>query len=328
MISRRRKLLLGLAASTMVPRALLGQTAKTLPRVAVLFNGSPETDKAFVKSFLNTMRELGYVDGRSFVLDVRHAEGRNDRLPEIIAEMLVRKPVAIVVSGSHAVWAAKKATTAVPIVMASVGDPVGQGLVASLARPGGNITGVAILTEAVALKRMELLRELFPKASRFGRLANPSNPFSRLVTKEMEAAAGRLGVELLTFNAASSGELDNALAAIADQRPPALLVGADGLFSTLRKKIVESLARSRIPAIYSTGDAVIDGGLMSYSHTLAETYPKSASYVHRILKGAKPADLPIEQPTRFELIVNLKTARAIGVKIPPSVLLRADRVIE
>jgi putative ABC transport system substrate-binding protein len=326
-IAARRNLILSLAASLAAP-GLLGQTAKTLPRVSVIFNGTRQSNGAIADAFVLAMRGHGYVDGRDVVLDLRFADARNDRLAEIIAEALRGKPAVLVVAGSHAVWEAKKATAVVPIVMATVADPVAQGLVASLARPGGNITGIANLFEVVDLKRMELARELFPTARRLGYLRNPSNPFARFSAPQSEAVAKRLGVELLPFDATNSAELKSALAAIAEKRPDVLLVGSDALLLNLRGMIVEALALSRVPAIYASRSSAAEGGLVSLSPAALESYPKAAGHVARILQGARPADLPIEQPTKFDLVVNLKTARSLGVTIPQAVLLRADQVID
>lgn len=329
MTPRRRALLLVLAAASFAaPGRLLSQVAKPLPRVGIIFNGTADTDKIFIESFFREMRELGYVNARNVEFDVRYAEGRNDRWPELIGELLGRRPDVIALGGSVAIQAARKATSTVPIVMVSVANPVAQGLVASLARPGGNITGNAILTEVVALKRLELLREVLPKVPRFAYLGNPSNPVYQPVRLEMNLAARKLGVELVHVNATNSGELDEALSTIRDQRLPALMVAEDSVLLVLHKKIVEALLRNRIPSMFPQSLHVAEGGLMSYGVKLTDLSRKSAVYVHRILSGAKPADLPVEQPTQFELTVNLKTARALGITIPQSVLLRADRVIE
>lgn len=328
MTPRRRTLLLVLAASFAAPSRLLSQVAKPPPRVAIIFNGTADTDKIFIEPFFQAMRELGYVDGRNVVFDVRYAEGRNDRWPGIVSELLGRKPDVMALGGSVAIRAASKATSTVPIVMMSVANPVSQGLVASLARPGGNVTGNAILTEVVGLKRMELLREVFPKALRFGYLANPANPVYELIRKDLDLAARTVGIDLVRFHATNGGELDVALSAIRDQRIPALLVAEDSLLLVHRKKLVEFLLSNRIPSMLTQSSQVAEGGMMSYGINLPDLSRKSATYVHRILRGAKPADLPVEQPTKFELIVNLKTAKAVGITIPPSVLLRADRVIE
>jgi len=301
-----------------------------LPRVAVLFLGNPEdTGKVNLAAFVEGMRAQGYVDGRNVVLDVNFARSQFDRLPEIIAGMLAAKPDVIVVPRSPAILAAKKATSTVPIVMAIAADPVEQGLVASLARPGGNVTGLASLTEVLAAKQLELLREVFPTASRFGYLMSPADTSAQMIWIKAEQAAKRLGVTLMRFEASRRDELDAVLASVAKQQPAALVIAQDALFNINRKMIVQSLARTRMPALHSYSEAAIDGGFLSYTAgSIAEFYRASARFVHRILKGAKPADLPVEQPVRFEVIVNLKTAKALGIVIPQSVLLRVDRAIE
>lgn len=328
MICGRRKLLLGLVASLAAPGKPLGQSSKTVPRVAIVFNGTRDAQSARLAVFVQGMREQGYADGRNVALEVRYADGKLERLPEIVRELLERKPEVIVLSGSQAIWAGRKATSTVPIVMASVADPVGQGLIASLGRPGGNVTELAILTESLVTKRLELLREVFPKASRFGHLVNPKNPAMEIIRKQAGTAATLLGVELREFDAGDAAELDKALAAIAAQRLHAVAVVEDALFFNYRKKIADFLLQNRIPSIHGFRESANEGGLMSYAVNLDENFRKSATYVHKILKGAKPAELPVEQPTRFELIVNLKTAQALGVKIPPTVRLRADTMIE
>lgn len=302
-------------------------TSTPVPRVALVFNGTPETHRAFLEAFLRGMNGLGYT-GRTVALDVCWAESRLDRLPEIISGLLSRKPDVIVVAGSQAVRAAKAATATVPIVMASVGDPVGQGLVASLARPGGNVTGIAIPSEVLMAKILEHLHELVPKASRIAVLTNPSNSVHPIAWKETEAVARTLGVHLLRFEASSLGELESALAAIANQRPHALVVGADALFNGFRARIARFAAGKRIPAGFFSREAVTDGGLMSYSPSIAENYFLSARYVHQILKGAKPRELPVEQPMDFELFVNVRTARALGIAIPQSVIASAEELID
>lgn len=305
-----------------------GQGPTPVPRVAIVFNGTPETQRTFFEAFLRGMNEFGYANGRNVVLDVRWAEKRLDRLPEIVDGLLRRDPQVIVVAGSQAVRAAKAATATVPIVMASVGDPVGQGLIASLARPGGNITGIAVPSEVLMAKILEHLHELVPKATRIAVLTNPSNPVHPIAWKQTQAAARTLGVSLLRFEASGLGELERALAAIADQRPHALVVGADALFNSFRARIARFAADKRIPAGFFCRDAVNEGGLMSYAPSTAENHFMSARYVHRILKGAKPHELPVEQPMDFELYVNMRTAKALGITIPQSVIASAEELID
>lgn len=277
------------------------------------------------------MRENDYVQGRDFVFDLRYVGtpgGTWEGLERVIAELLRLRSDVIVTIGSQGAWAAKKATSTIPIVMATVADPVGQGLVASLAQPGGNITGNAILTEVVATKRLELLHSVLPKARKIGVLTNRSNPAAAILLSRLESAAKQLSVTLVHFDASSASEVDPALEEIARQRPEAVFVEQDSVFYLTRAKIAQRMLRERIPAIYSFREAVAEGGLMSYANSTKSMLRKAATFVVRILKGARPSDLPIEQPTTFELAINLKTAKALGLTIPQTLLLQADQVFE
>lgn len=323
----RRRFLLSVIAVT-VPGRLFGQTASATPRIAVYVPGSRETHGSFVGAFQQGMREFGYAEGRNVVYDLRWAEGRVEKAPELIRDILQQKPNVIVTMGSPIAQAAKSATSTVPIVMASAGDPVGQGLVASLSRPGGNITGISLMVESTIAKEIEMLREVIPNANRIAVLVNPKNPFYQTVLPELESTATKLHVQLLRTDITNLESLDSALSAVAAQHPEALIVTSDGLFQANRKKLVEFAARHRIPATYPQSEFVIDGGLMSYVPSVTWRFHRAAYYVHRILKGAKPGELPVEQPTNVELFVNRKTARTLGITIPQSVLVRADRVIE
>jgi putative ABC transport system substrate-binding protein len=298
------------------------------PRVAIVFNGTAETHRTFLEAFLRGMNELGYANGHSVALDVRWAESRLDRLPAILSGVLERRPDVIVVAGSQAVRAARAATSSVPIVMASVGDPVAQGLIASLAHPGGNVTGIAIPSAVLMAKILEHLHELVPSASRIGVLTNPSNPVHAIAWRQTEAIARTRRVSLTRFEASGLRELERALAAIADQRPDALVVSADPLFNSFRRRIARFAAEKRIPAGYFSRDAVTEGGLMSYSPSIAEHHFVSARYVHRILKGARPHELPVEQPMDFELFVNVRTAKTLGITIPQAVIASAEELID
>ena len=324
----RRDTVFALAASLAVPRTAFAQSPKSPPRVAILWLGSPESDAKFREAFAQGMLERGYVDGKNCVLDESFLAGRNERIPQALADFLSRRPAVMVVAGSHAVHAARAATSTVPIVFVSVADPVGQKIVASLAHPGGNLTGNTILTEVLVVKRLELLREILPKAVEVGYLVDPTNPGSVTSFRGLAAPAKKLGIRLTQFDASNERELDRALAAIGGKRLDAVMLGRDAQFTVFRKKIIDSLARSRLPAFFAAGEGVVDGGLMTYSTNWRELVRNTASFVDRILKGAKPGDLPIEQPTKFELVINLRTAKALGITIPQSVLLRADEVIE
>jgi len=274
------------------------------------------------------LRELGYVEGKTVVIEPRHAAGRFDRLPELALELVRLKVDVLVVSGAPAAHAAKKATGTIPIVITNAADPVGTGLVASLARPGGNVTGLSDFNAGVITKRLELLKEVVPSASRIAILLNPANPTNPRQLKLVQAAAPAVGVTLLALEAKGADDIDRAFAAIRKERAGALVVVGDPMFSTHEKQILDGAARNRLPAIYSQAQWVDAGGLMCYGTNFPDLFHRAATYVDKILKGAKPADLPVEQPTRFELVINLKTAKAFGLTIPPSLLLRADRVSE
>jgi putative ABC transport system substrate-binding protein len=324
----RRKLVLGALASIAAPALLAGERSGTAPRVAIVFNGAAETHGVFLEAFLRGMNELGYTNGHSVVLDVRWANSQLHRLPEIISGLLERKPDVLVVAGSQAIRAAKDASSSIPIVMASVGDPVAQGLIASLARPGGNVTGIAIPSEVLIAKIVEHLHELVPSAARIGVLTNPTNPVHPIAWTHAERIGKQLRVDLVRFEASGPRELERALAGIAAQRPDALVVSADALFNGFRRRIARFAADKRIPAGYFSRDAVADGGLMSYSPNIAEHYFISAQYVHRILNGAKPHELPVEQPMDFELVVNMRAARALGIAVPQAVIASAEELID
>jgi putative ABC transport system substrate-binding protein len=301
---------------------------KRVPRVAVIFNGTNEANEPSLDAFLNGLHGLGYTNGHSVALDVRWMDSRLDRLPGAIAGLLHRKPDVLVVAGSQAVRAARAATSTIPIVMAAVGDPVGQRLVQSLSHPGGNVTGIAIPAELLMAKVLEQLHELVPAASRIGVLVNPSNPVHAIAWGQTEALAKNRGVRLLRFEASSVAELERALAAIAAEHPQALVVSADALFAGFRSRIVRFAASNKIPAGYFSRDAVREGGLLACAPSIAENYFASARYVHQILMGAKPHDLPIAQPAQFELFINVRTARSLGITVPEPVVASAEELID
>jgi putative ABC transport system substrate-binding protein len=280
--------------------------------------------------FKQALRELGYVEGRNIIVEARFAEGRSERLPKLIAETLAGRVDVLVVGSTPAALAAKRATTTVPIVFASLFDPVGAGVVTSLARPGGNVTGSSIGVGGSGLggKWVELLKEAVPRLSHVAALANAANPAGAASVREIEAAARTLNLKLDVHDAANAGNLDRALASIGTGGAQALIVTNDPFFTVNRDKLVEFAARRRLPAVYFFRLFADSGGLMVYGASLEDSYRSAANYVDRILRGAKPGDLPVEQPTRFELIVNVRTARTLGLTIPPSLLLRADHVIE
>jgi len=267
------------------------------------------------------------VEGQNFAIEERWAEGRAERLPDLAAD-LVRLKVDVIVTGSTpGARAAKQATTKIPIIAVVVGDPVGTGLVASLARPGGNLTGLSDITVDLSAKRLELLKEVAPTASRVAVLWNPTHPTNPLQLRETQVAAQALGLTLQPVVVGSSDELERAFAAMMRERASALLVLAETLTLLHRRRLADLAAKNRLPAMYPFREQAEAGGLMSYGPSIPDMYRRAAVYVDKILKGAKPADLPVEQPTRFELVINLKTAKALRLTIPPSVLIRAEEVI-
>ena len=307
-----------------VPLAAGAQSAATIPRIGLL---SP--DARFWEPLRLGLRDLGYVEGKSIVLEERSSEGRNDERFSDLASELVRLKVNIIVTGgTPATLAAKQATATIPIVIAGVGDPVRSGLVSSLAHPGGNVTGVTVFGPGLAAKRLELLKEVVPNMSRVAFLWNPANPDQKFSLNEVQAGARALGVTLQSVEARSREELERALTTMKQSRPSALLMTADGVLHRYIGRIVAFTAEARLPVMYQLREAVDRGGLMSYGASLPDLGRRAASYVDKILKGAKPADLPVEQPTKFDLLINLKTAKALGLTIPRSVLARADQVIE
>jgi putative tryptophan/tyrosine transport system substrate-binding protein len=295
-------------------------------RVGFLGSGAQATDQ-FHPAFHGRLRELGYAEGKNVIVDHRWAEGRFERLPQLAAELVRLQPDVIVAVVTQASLAVRHATRTIPIVMIGVADPVAAGLVASLARPGGNVTGTSGAAAQIVGKQLELLKETFPDVSRVAVLWNPGNPvFQALQLREAEIAARTLGVELKLLEARSAGELGRVFVATVPLRP--LWVLGDSLFVTHRRQIAEMAAARRIPIVSSAWEMVEAGALLAYGPNYADLSRRSAVYVDRILKGAKPADLPVEEPTTFELVVNLKTARALGLNLSRPLLLRADRVIE
>jgi putative ABC transport system substrate-binding protein len=302
-----------------------------MPVIGIL---SPEWPNAVVAdrlcAFHEGLSETGYVEGRNLAIEYRWAEGRNDQLPALAAE-LVRRPVSvIVVAGSTpAALAARKATITIPIVFQIAVDPVQLGLVTSLSRPGGNLTGVVTLNVEVAAKRLELLHELVPTASIVALLVNPTNTtLAETTTRELETAARTLGLEFYVLHASSEREIDAAFATLIQLRAGALVIGADALFNSRSEQLAALTIRHRVPAIYQYREFVSAGGLMSYGTPVADTYRPLGVYTGRILKGEKPADLPVQQATKIELIINLKTAKALGITVPLPLIGRADEVIE
>jgi len=306
-----------------VPHAA-GQPTR-LPRVGYLrLLEVPGFDDAFRKG----LRELGYVEGQNIRVEYRYAGGSADRLAELAADLVNLRVDVIVAGGTQAVEAARRATTTIPIVFPVTFDPVAAGFVGSLARPGGNLTGLSPLNPTVTAKRVELLREVVPHIARVAVLRNPTNSGSAFVLRETEGAAKRLGIRVQALEARRPDELEGAFRAAVTEQAGALMLISDNLFFTQQRRIIDLASRHRLPVMFDTRDFVEAGGLMSYGTDLTELFRRSATYVDKILKGARPAELPVEQAMKFELLINLKMARLIGLTIPPSVLLRADRVVE
>jgi putative tryptophan/tyrosine transport system substrate-binding protein len=311
----------GLAALPLVARA---QQSGKIWRIGFIAHRYEK----FYDPLFQGLRELGYTEGQNLIVERRYAEGHVERFQEFAAEMVRLKVDVIIVVTTPAAFAARNETTTIPIVHPAAIDPVGTGLIASLAHPGGNITGLAVLNAETSAKRLELLREVVPGLSRGAVLWNAANPANGLAWKETEGAGRALGVALQSQEVRAPKDFEGAFAAIAQQHPDILLVLQDALTLEYRKEIIGFALREHIPGMYVGKEWVEEGGLMSYGDRLPERYRRAADLVDRILKGAKPADLPVEQPTTFELVVNLKTAKAIGLTLPPAFLARADQVIE
>ena len=303
------------------------QQQKKISRVGFLGNSTAELEANLVGPFREGLRELGYVEGQNLVIEYRWAEGDYARFPALIAELIASNVDVIVTAGTPATQAYQKAKTSIPLVMIAVGDPVGTGIVASLNRPGGNITGLTSISPELEGKRIELLREVIPKLSHIAVLWNPKNAFHAIENKQVAAAAAALQMKVLYLGAETQERLDNAFAQIVKERPGALLVLADRVFLHDRVRIMDFAAKHRLPGVYAYVELVEAGGLMSYGPNYADMHRRAATYVDKILKGTKPADLPVEAPIKFELVINLKAAKQIGLIIPPNVLARADRVI-
>ena len=330
----RRTFLTGAGAVLLAaPLGAEAQQAGKIYRIGYLSTGSsPGSSTAaphLLAAFRQGLRDLGWVEGQNIIIEYRFAEGRLERLPDLAAELVRFKVDTIVAPAIQDAAAAKNATGTIPIVMVAVTDPVGTGLIASLARPGGNVTGLAFSVGVETYgKGLELLKETVPKVRRVAILWNPTNPASRLAIREVNVAARSLGVQLQLLEARGPNDFDGAFAVMAKERPGALFVVSDASFILHRARLAELAARSRLPAIYGAREYVDAGGLMSYGPSIADLFRRAATYVDKILKGAKPADLPVEQPTKFELVINMKTAKALGLAIAQTLLLRADQVIE
>jgi putative ABC transport system substrate-binding protein len=326
--ARRRFLIAAVTAVLATPLASLAQQKGKIWRIGVLETISPALNAANFDAFRQGLRELGYVEGQNVVIEYRSADGRQERFPDLATELVRLKVDLIVTRGAPASLAAKNSTRTIPVVIAATADPVGSGIVASLARPGGNVTGLSAYNVELYAKRVELLRELVPSLARIAGLFNMSNPVVPSQWKEVERGARSLGVQLQLLDVRNPEDLGRAFDAATRQRADALVVAVDALTQSNRQLIVDLAAKHRLPAIYGSDEFVYSGGLITYTVSFPHLYYRAATYVDKILKGAKPGDLPVEQPTKFELVINMKTAKALGITIPQSILVRADRVIE
>ena len=329
MTARRRGLLITLGAGALAwAGAARAQTPPTIRRVGLLSGFSPSAYAASYQAFRLGLRDLGWIEGKNITIDYRHAEGSHDRLPDLAADLVRLEVDVIVTSATSDTIAAQKATRAIPIVMVAGGDPVANGLVQSLSRPGGNVTGLSQMLQALSGKRLELLKEMVPKLARVAVLWNPRSASAALNWRENQQPAQQLVIELISLEVRNPHELDKAFEAATSARAGALVILPDPVVSTNLERIVDFAARSRLPSIYQSSEFADAGGLVTYGPDRVDLFRRAATYVDKILKGTKPGDLPVEQPTKLELVVNLKTAKALGMTIPLSVLSRADRVIQ
>ena len=303
------------------------QQPTKIPRIAFLGTASASVVAARVEAFREGLRELGYLEGKNIIIEYRFGEGRSNEVTSLAVELARSKVDVIVTAGAAATRSAKEATVTIPIVMGNEGDPVGSGFVASLARPGGNITGLSALFPEISGKQLEILKDIVPKLSRVATLGNSTTPGNAQALKEIELAAGVLGVQVQYLEVRVAKDIEIAFRSASKSRADAVLALPNPVATFDRKQVVKLAVKNRIPAIYHSIEFVEDGGLMTYSVSITGLFRRAATYVDKILKGAKPSDLPVEQPTKFEFIINLKAAKQIGLTIPPNVLARADRVI-
>jgi putative ABC transport system substrate-binding protein len=310
-----------------LPFPAQAQQPTKIPRIGYLDAVSLSVNAARIEAFRQGLRELGYVEGKNIVIEWRSAEGKPDRLPALASELVGLKVDIIVSAGASVTRAAKGATTTIPIIMAQVNDPVGNGFVASLARPGGNITGLSSLAPELSGKRLELLKEIIPKLSRVAVFGTSTGPGYAQMLKEIELAAGALKVKRQYLDVLGSKDIETAFRAATKGRAQAVLVLSSPVLVSQRKQVADLAAKNRLPAIYPTTEYTEAGGLMYYGANTPDLFRRAATYVDKILKGRTPADLPVEQPMRFEFVINLQAAKKIGLTIPPNVLVRADRVI-
>jgi putative tryptophan/tyrosine transport system substrate-binding protein len=325
---RRREFITSISAIMAWPFVARAQQ-KTTPVIGFLSGRSRAETVAVMGQFYNGLAEAGFVEGQNLRMEYRWAEGRYDALPALAAELVALRPTMIVATGGNvAALAAKAATSAIPIVFAAGGDPIKGGLVASLNRPGGNVTGVSLFIAELAAKRLEFLREIMPRSTAIGVLVNPNNPTGVAEAHDVEARATALGLTVTLFNVRGASEMEQTFAAVAQGGIQAVLVTNDPFLIDVKDQLVQIAAAGALPIVYFTRDFVEAGGLMSYGASIGDGYHKVGIYAGQILMGAKPADLPVQQPTKFELVINLRAAKALGLEIPPTLLARADEVIE
>ena len=330
MITRRR-VVIALGAGALAPLASFAQQQDKVRRIGFLgarSRSTPSNPDVYYDAFTRGMRELGYIEGKNLVIEWRFADGKYERLPGLAAELVQMKVEVIMTHSTPATQALQRATSAIPIVFVAVSDPIGSGIAVSLARPGGNITGLTNILSELSAKHIELLKIILPKLSRVAVFVNPDNPSHPAVLKSIQAAARQVGIKVLPLDVHTPEEIERGFATMKRERAEALINASDPFLSLQKQRITELALKNRIPSISSTREDVQAGGLMSYGTSFIGLYRRAATFVDKILKGTKPAELPIEQPTRFEMLINRKTANALGLKINNELLLRADEVIE
>ena len=324
---RRRQFIALVGGAATWPLAARAQPP-AMPVIGFLNSASPDGYAVPVRAFRQGLKDIGYVEGQNVAIEYRWAEGQYDRLPALAADLVRRQVTAIAATSTPAALTAKAATTTIPIVFTTASDPMRLGLVASLSRPGGNVTGATQLNVEVGPKRLELVRELLPAATIIALLVNPTNPVAETLARDLQAAARTIGLQLHILNASTERDIDDAFANLAKLRAGALVVGSDVFFNTRSEQLGALTVRHRVPTIYQYREFAAAGGLMSYGGSITDSYRRAGGYTGRILKGEKPADLPVQQSTKVELIINLKTAKTLGLTLPLSLLGRADEVIE
>ena len=330
-MSSRRNIMFGLGAVAATPMVVFSQQRSKVWRIGFLGLRTRSTfakPDVYYDAFAQGLQELGYIDGKNIVIEWRFADGKADRLPGLAAELVALKPDVIVTHSTIATSVAKRATTSIPIVSATVTDPVGNKIVETLARPGGNVTGLADISLDISAKRLELLKKLVPNVARVAVLSNPSNPAHQSVFDNIRVAAGHFGITVVRVNAKVAEEIEAGFGAMLRERVNALIVNADGLFVGQGAQIARLAIQNRIPSMFAFRENVLDGGLISYGQDLTVSYRKAAAYVDKILKGAKAADLPIEQPTLLHMVINRRTAKSLGIGESEELVLRADEVID